>query len=160
MKDRLVRFGIAIDAGLLDEVDVLVKERGCTRSEFFRDLARAEVSKKHVARGADAVAALTLVYDHHVRDLTEKLTELQHELGDMVRSTLHVHLSHDYCLEVLVLRGLSDELVAIAERMLATKGVKRGGIEVIAGVFGAEPHAHGTVVARPRKRRALGMRKR
>jgi CopG family nickel-responsive transcriptional regulator len=81
------------------------------------------------------VATLTIVYDHHVRDLTEKLTELQHELGELVRSTLHVHISHDNCLEVLILRGKSDELAALADRILATRGVKQGGIEIIAGVL-------------------------
>jgi CopG family nickel-responsive transcriptional regulator len=158
MKDPLVRFGIAIEQSLLEDIDALVEERGCTRSELFRDLARSEVSRKRAAGGAEAVASLTLVYDHHVRDLTEKLTELQHELGEMVRSTLHVHLSHDYCLEVLVLRGHADELAAIAQRILATKGVKHGGIEVIAGVFehGSADHEH---VPRPRPARKTRARR-
>jgi CopG family transcriptional regulator, nickel-responsive regulator len=153
MKSSLVRFGLAMDAPLLDEVDALVQARGCTRSELFRDLARAEVARAQIAHGVDAVATLTLVYDHHVRDLSEKLNELQHELGEQVRSTLHVHLSHDYCLEVIVLRGRSDELQSIAERILATRGVKQGGIEIVSGVLGderahrrepahAQPHVH------------------
>ncbi len=134
MKAKLVRFGVAMEPALLAQLDGLALARGCTRSELLRDLARAEVARAEVARGVDAVGALTLVYDHHVRDLSEKLTELQHDLGEMVRSTLHVHLSHDYCLEVLVMRGRSDQLSAIAERILATRGVKHGGIEIIAGV--------------------------
>lgn len=88
MRPPLVRFGVAIDAPLLAELDKLVVERGCTRSEMLRDLARAKVRS-----GVDAVAALTIVHDHHVRDLSEKLTELQHQLGDGVRSARHVHLS-------------------------------------------------------------------
>ena len=110
MKDPLVRFGVAMEGSLLGELDRLVAERGGTRSELLRDLVRAEVTKAQVSAGAHAVAALTLVYDHHVRDLTEKLTEFQHELGDKVNSALHVHLDHDYCLEVVVMKGPADEL--------------------------------------------------
>jgi CopG family nickel-responsive transcriptional regulator len=138
MKPSLVRFGVAIDAPLLSELDVLVEERGCTRSELFRDLARAEIARAKVPRGVDAVGALTLVYDHHVRDLPEKLTELQHQLGDNVRAALHVHLSHDLCLEVIIVRGKSDHLKAIANRMLAMRGVKHGGIEIVADALGRE----------------------
>ncbi len=138
MKPTLVRFGVAIDAPLLSELDALVGERGCTRSELFRDLARAEIGRAKIPRGVDAVGALTLVYDHHVRDLSEKLTELQHELGENVRATMHVHLSHDLCMEVIVVRGKSDRLKAIAERMLAMRGVKHGGIEIVADALGRQ----------------------
>jgi CopG family nickel-responsive transcriptional regulator len=138
MKTDLVRFGVAMDKPLLEHLDVLVSDRGVTRSELLRDLVRAEVVKAQVQRGVPAVAALTLVYDHHVRDLTEKLTEVQHDLGDRVRSTLHVHLDHDRCLEVVILRGRSDELQRIAERLLATRGVKHGGIEIVTNVAEGE----------------------
>jgi CopG family nickel-responsive transcriptional regulator len=143
MKTDLVRFGVAMDRPLLEHLDVLVDARAVTRSELLRDLVRAEVVKAQVRRGVPAYASLTLVYDHHVRDLTEKLTDVQHELGDRVRSTLHVHLDHDRCLEVIVLRGRSDELQRIGERLLATRGVKHGGIEIVTDV-GHEPagHAH------------------
>jgi CopG family nickel-responsive transcriptional regulator len=122
MKDPLVRFGVAIEGSLLKEVDALTRERGCTRSELFRDLSRAAVGRAKVQKGVDAVCTLTLVYNHHVRDLSEKLTELQHRLGEGVRAALHVHLSHDLCLEVVVMRGKSDELQAIADRMLTMRG--------------------------------------
>jgi CopG family nickel-responsive transcriptional regulator len=131
MKDPLVRFGVAIEGSLLGEIDALTRARGCTRSELFRDLSRAEVGRAQVKRGVAAVCALTLVYDHHVRNLGEKLTELQHELGDGVRSALHVHLTHDLCLEVIVMEGRSDELQAVADRILAMRGVKQGGVEMI-----------------------------
>jgi len=143
MKTDLVRFGVAMDRPLLDHLDVIVSARGVTRSEILRDLVRAEVVKTQVQRGVPAYASLTLVYDHHVRDLTEKLTEVQHELGDRVRSTLHVHLDHDRCLEVIVLRGRSDELQRIGERLLATRGVKHGGIEIVTDVGrDHDEHAH------------------
>jgi CopG family nickel-responsive transcriptional regulator len=148
MKDPLVRFGVAVEAPLLEEFDALVKDRRCTRSELLRDLARAEVGRAKVRSGAKAVATLTIVYDHHVRDLSEKLTELQHDLGDRVRATLHVHLNHDLCLEVIVLRGRADELQTVANRILATRGVRHGGIEIISE-SGPEPHEHAHSPARP-----------
>jgi CopG family transcriptional regulator, nickel-responsive regulator len=151
MKATLVRFGVALEASLLAELDAVVRARGCTRSEMFRDLARAEVGRAKLPKGVDAVATLTIVYDHHVRDLSERLTEIQHELGELVRSTMHVHLSHDYCLEVLVMRGKSNELQAIADRILATRGVKQGGIEIVTGVLAEPAHQHHT---RPRRKRA------
>jgi CopG family nickel-responsive transcriptional regulator len=142
MKDPLVRFGVAVEAPLLEEFDALVRARQCTRSELLRDLARAEVVRAKVRSGARAVATLTIVYDHHVRDLSEKLTELQHDLGDRVRATLHVHLSHDLCLEVIVMRGRADELQSVANRILATRGVRHGGIEIISESGAAAEHDH------------------
>ena len=142
MKDPLVRFGVAIEDSLLRQLDALAEERRCTRSELLRDLARAEVGKAKVPKGVDAVGTLTLVYDHHVRDLSEKLTDLQHELGEGVRSSMHVHLSHDLCLEVIVMQGRSDQLQALADRILAMRGVKQGGIDIIAGLPPAHRHHH------------------
>lgn len=132
MKDSLVRFGVAMEGSLLEEFDALVAERGGTRSELLRDLVRAEVTRARVTTGANAVASLTLVYDHHVRDLTERLTDFQHALGDKVNSALHVHLDHDHCLEVIVMKGPSDELKRAGGKLLATRGVKHGGMELIA----------------------------
>jgi CopG family nickel-responsive transcriptional regulator len=154
MAEKLVRFGVAMEASLLEEFDRLVESRGGTRSEALRDLARAAVSRALIRRGHHAVGTLTLVYDHHVRDLTEKLTELQHDLGDRVRSTLHIHLDHDLCLEVVVMHGRSDELQDISERIIALKGVKHGAIELYVdgqdarehvshdSSHAAQPHAH------------------
>ena len=141
MKDPLVRFGVALEGSLLRELDAVVRERGGTRSELFRDLARAEVGRSKVPKSVDAIATLTLVFDHHVRDLSEKLTDLQHELGEQVRATLHVHINHDLCLEVIVMRGRSDRLQGIADRLLALRGVKQGGIEIVAGL-GDAGHGH------------------
>ena len=142
MKDELVRFGVAMERSLLEELDALVEARGVTRSEVLRDLVRAEVARARVARGVPSVATLTLVYDHHVRELTEKLNELQHKLGDKVRSTLHIHLDEHRCLEVIILRGRSDELQRVSERLLATRGVTHGGIEIVADPTIAHDHPH------------------
>jgi CopG family nickel-responsive transcriptional regulator len=143
MTERLVRFGVAMEAPLLEEFDKVVERRGGTRSEAFRDLARAAILRARIEGPIDVMAVLTLVYDHHVRDLTEKLTELQHELGEDVRSTLHIHLDHDRCLEVIILRGRADELTRVAERLHALKGVKHGALEIITDLGdSAETHRH------------------
>jgi CopG family nickel-responsive transcriptional regulator len=149
VKTDLVRFGVAMDRPLLEHLDVIVGERGVTRSEILRDLVRAEVVRAQIPRGVPAFAALTLVYDHHVRDLTEKLTEIQHDLGDHVRSTLHVHLDHDHCLEVIIMRGRSDELQRVGEKLLATRGVKHGGIEIVTQLAGESAAAHRAPATHP-----------
>jgi CopG family transcriptional regulator, nickel-responsive regulator len=142
-RDKLVRFGVAMEAPLLQEFDELVAARGGTRSEALRDLARAAIVKAKTRRGAEAVATLTLVYDHHVRDLMERLTDLQHELGEGIRSTLHVHLDHHHCLEVIVMQGHSERLQTVADQILALKGVKHAGLELYAGLHEAgQGHGH------------------
>lgn len=130
-KDSLVRFGIAMEPTLVAEIDKLAEARGCNRSELLRDLARAEVGRSSLQDRVRAFAAVTLVYNHHVRELSEKLTALQHDLGDQVRSTMHVHLDREHCLEVIVMRGQADELKRAAGRMLGTRGVLQGGAEYV-----------------------------
>jgi CopG family transcriptional regulator, nickel-responsive regulator len=140
----LVRFGIAMEEELLAELDGLAAARGCTRSELLRDLTRREVERSAVQERVPAVAAVTLVYNHHVRQLSERLTSVQHALGDAVRSTMHVHLDDERCLEVVVMRGRADRLRAAAEQMLGTRGVTHGGVELVTeqALRGASSHRH------------------
>jgi CopG family nickel-responsive transcriptional regulator len=144
-KDELVRFGVAMEHSLLHDLDAIAEARGVTRSEVLRDLVRAEVVRARAPRGVPAVGTLTLVYDHHVRELTERLTEFQHQLGEQVRATMHIHLDEHRCLEVIVLRGQSDLLQDVAERILATRGVTHGGFEIVTDIAGpaAPVHDHG-----------------
>jgi CopG family nickel-responsive transcriptional regulator len=139
----LSRFGVAMETSLLGQFDQLVRQRGSTRSELIRDLARAEIMRSLSRQRVDAFASVTIVYDHHVRELQDRITDMQHELGDQVRSTMHVHLDPDRCLEVIVMRGRADKLQAAAEKLFATRGVLQGSIEVVA-VTGrdGESHAH------------------
>jgi CopG family nickel-responsive transcriptional regulator len=125
---ELARIGVAIESDLLEKFDALIGSRGyASRSEAFRDLIRAELNSEQT-HDADAkvVGTLTLLYDHHVRMLSEKLTEMQHEHHEAIVSTLHVHLDHHNCLEVIVLKGRSAEIQGIASRLIAAKGVKQG----------------------------------
>lgn len=129
---ELNRIGVAIDSELLEQFDRLIAERGYTnRSEAFRDLIRAElVEETWGSPESVVVGAVTLVYDHHVRLLSEKLTELQHEHHRSIVSTLHVHLDHQHCLEVLVLRGKAAVVQHVAGALISTKGVKHGRLTI------------------------------
>jgi CopG family nickel-responsive transcriptional regulator len=125
---ELSRIGVAIDSDLLTQFDELIAKRGYTnRSEAFRDLIRDElVQKSWESPDSNVVGTVTLVYDHHVRMLSEKLTDLQHEFHRSILSTLHVHLDHDNCLEVLVVKGKAAAVQKIADSLISTKGVKHG----------------------------------
>lgn len=129
---ELSRIGVAIDSELLDKFDRLIGQRGYTnRSEAFRDLIRDElVERAWESPDSAVVGTVTLVYDHHVRLLSEKLTDLQHDHHKSILSTLHVHLDHDNCLEVLVVRGKSAVVRRIADALLSTKGVKHGRLTI------------------------------
>ena len=129
---QLSRIGVAIDSELLQKFDDLIAGKGYTnRSEAFRDLIRDELVAKQAEKpDAMVVGTVTLVYDHHVRMLEEKLTEIQHEAFHNVLSTLHVHLDHDHCLEVLILKGKSAAVRRLAEVLISTKGVKHGQLTI------------------------------
>jgi CopG family nickel-responsive transcriptional regulator len=129
---ELSRIGVAIESDLLAKFDALIARRGYTnRSEAFRDLIREElIEKAWEAPDSKVVGTVTIVYDHHVRLLNEKLTDLQHEFYHHILSTLHVHLDHDNCLEVLVVRGRAAEVRKIADSLISTKGVKHGRLTI------------------------------
>ena len=125
----LVRFGIAMERGLLERFDALIERRGfANRSEALRDLVRRELDQDAWDSGRQVCATITLVYDHHVRELTEHLNELQHDFGEAIISTLHVHIDHHHCMEVIACRGRARQLREVAERLLGVKGVLSGGI--------------------------------
>ena len=129
IKDReLERIGVAIDRSLLEKFDELIARRGYgNRSEAFRDLIRAELVGDTAGQPHGLVTGtITLLYDHHVRLVSEKLTALQHEFHHQILSTLHVHLDHDNCLEVIVVKGESVEVRQLADRLIAARGVKHG----------------------------------
>jgi CopG family transcriptional regulator, nickel-responsive regulator len=125
---ELCRIGVAIDGDLLKQFDELLGRKGyANRSEGFRDLIRDTLVREETADPArEAVGTLTLVYDHHVRQLADKLTDMQHDHYREIVSTLHVHMDHDHCLEVLVLRGRAGNIRKIADKLISTKGVQHG----------------------------------
>lgn len=124
----LARFGISIDQRLLTQFDVLIGEKGyVNRSEAIRDLIRGSlVEAQWNQEEVELVGTVTLVYDHHTRDLADKLTEHQHSHHDAIISSLHVHLDAHNCLEVVVLKGQAGTVKRLADELIGTKGVKHG----------------------------------
>ncbi len=131
---KLTRIGVAIDEDLLVRFDDLIHSRGYqNRSEAFRDLIREQlVEEKAASPDQEVVGSLTLVYDHHVRMLSDKLLNLQHDHHEEILSTLHVHLDHDNCLEVMLIRGVAERVNAIADQLISTKGVRHGKLTIAA----------------------------
>lgn len=124
---KLVRFGVSLDHHLLENFDRVIARRKYTnRSEALRDLIRDHLVDQEWNDNKETVGTISLVYDHHVRALTEKLTDLQHRYHRLILSGLHVHLDHDHCLEVLVIRGKGSEIRTVADALISTKGVKHG----------------------------------
>lgn len=124
----VTRFGISLDAKLLAQFDRIIARKGYTnRSEAIRDLIRDSLVREQWEVGSEqAVGTITLVYNHEVPDLADTLTALQHAHYKIIVSALHIHLDPHHCLEVLVLRGKSKDLKAIADRLIGTRGVKHG----------------------------------
>jgi CopG family transcriptional regulator, nickel-responsive regulator len=129
---ELSRIGVAIDSDLLKKFDDLIAKRGYTnRSEAFRDLIRGElIEETSELPDRKVVGTVSIVYDHHVRLLNEKLTDLQHEHYHHVLSSLHVHLDHHHCLEVVIVRGKALDVKKIADALISTKGVKHGRLTI------------------------------
>ncbi len=132
MGKELLRFGVSMEADLLERFDRSLARKGYkTRSEALRDLVRSSLVEEGWESGEDEVTgSITLVYDHHVRGLSEALTRLQHDFAGSFISTLHVHLDHRNCLEVVVLRAKAKDARAMADLLIAQKGVKHGRLTV------------------------------
>lgn len=123
-----VRFGISLDEKLLANFDQLIEQKSyMNRSEAIRDLIRASLVEEQLGSEVQvAVGTVTLVYNHHVRDLSDKLTEHQHSHHDQIISSLHVHLDAHNCLEVLIIRGAVRDIKQIANELIGVKGVRHG----------------------------------
>jgi CopG family transcriptional regulator, nickel-responsive regulator len=128
---ELVRFGVSLEKDLLRKLDGLRLEKGYpNRSEAIRDLVRKELVKKEWAEGKDVVGAITLVYDHHRRELINKLTDLQHDFGGLIVASQHIHIDHNNCLEIIAVKGSPRKIEELADKMRATKGVKHGALSM------------------------------
>lgn len=143
---NLVRFGVSMDDALAARFDRLMKQRGYrNRSEAIRDMVRRElVRRQWEDPDAEAVGTVTLVYDHHVRELSKRLIAMQHEHHELVVSTSHVHLTHEHCLEVLVVRGRARDVQHLADQLIASRGVLHGELVATATgkIFEGKGHRH------------------
>jgi len=119
---------MSLDEKLLANFDQLIEQKSyMNRSEAIRDLIRAALVEERLGSGdQEAVGTVTLIYNHHVRDLSDKLTEHQHSHHEQIISALHVHLDAHNCLEVLVIRGAVRDIKQIADELIGVKGVKHG----------------------------------
>ena len=128
---EIVRFGVSLEKGLLEKFDILIKEKKYpNRSEAIRDLIRENLVKREWVEGKEVAGAITLVFDHHKRDLVNILTDIQHDFHTLIISSQHIHLDHDNCLEIIVVRGKPTEVRELADKLRATKGVKYGSLSI------------------------------
>ncbi len=123
----LVRFGVSIEEELLKQFDEEIERKGYSnRSEAIRDLIRDQIVNEEWETDEETVGTITIVYDHHTRDLSANLTHIQHSFEGDIRSVLHIHLDHHNCLEVLVVQGKGRLLQQFADQLVSIKGVKHG----------------------------------
>lgn len=128
----LIRFGISMEKELLERLDREIVKRGYpNRSEAIRDLIRNQLVELDWSNDDEEVAGtITIIYNHHVRGLSDLLLELQHDHHEMIISVMHVHLEHDHCLEVMVIKGRTTEAKELAGRLIGVKGVKHGKLTI------------------------------
>lgn len=128
------RITISLPESLARAFDALIESRGYeNRSEAVRDILRRELESHRLAgeRNAECVATLSYVYNHHERDLAERLTHLAHEAHDLTVSTMHAHLDHDHCIETMILRGPAADVRRFADRVTAERGVRHGSLNLV-----------------------------
>jgi CopG family nickel-responsive transcriptional regulator len=124
---ELLRFGVSINSDLLKKFDKLIDSKGYNnRSEAIRDMIREHLVEQEWEEDAETIGAVTIVYDHHVRELSESLISLQHGHHSAIISSMHVHIDHHNCLEIIVIRGKGSRVKEIANKLISTKGVKHG----------------------------------
>ncbi len=126
--EKITRKGIAFDSKQLEQFDKLITKKGYrNRSEAIRDIIRKElIEEQQQNPDAEMMATLTIVYDHHQHHVQHELTHIQHHHPDMIRSSLHIHINHDSCMEVIILEGKVKNIKRLADEIIAAKGVKNG----------------------------------
>jgi len=124
---ELVRFGVSLDKELLEKFDALIRSKNYSnRSEALRDLIRQELVAREWQEGWDVAGAITLVYDHHKRELLRRITNIQHDFQKVIISTQHIPLDHDNCLEIVAVMGSAADVQRLADTLKAIKGVRHG----------------------------------
>jgi len=131
-KETVSRFSISLPPSLLQQLDGMATEKGYdNRSQAIADMIRAQLVEHRQKFGTEEIAGtITLVYDHHKQHVQAALTDIQHDHHQVIVSSIHVHLDHDNCLEVLVVRGKADIIKKIADELTTAKGVKHGQLTV------------------------------
>lgn len=131
MKDRLVRFGVSLEGELSRRFDAFIKAGGYdNRSQAIAGLIRKEFVTDAFDHGGTVAGAVTIVYDHHKREVVNKLLDIQHDHGGIIISAQHVHLDHDNCLEIIAVKGPGAGVKALADSLKSVKGVKHSTLSV------------------------------
>ena len=121
----VIRFGISLEEHLLKDFDRLIKEKKYSnRSEAIRDLIRDSLVKEEWKKGKEVAGAISIVYDHHKRELLNKIIDVQHDFQKVIISTQHIHLDHNNCLEIIAVKGAPKKAQALADTLKSVKGVK------------------------------------
>lgn len=146
------RFTVSLDGKLLEQFDRYMQRHGYSnRSEAVRDILRERLEAERLVddESGQCVACLSYIYNHHERELSRRLTDAQHASHDLVRSTLHVHLDHENCMEVAVLQGETATVRRFADGVIAETGVRHGNLSAVpvetrvAGKHAYHHHTHG-----------------
>ncbi|UCF12141.1 MAG: nickel-responsive transcriptional regulator NikR [Thermoplasmatales archaeon] len=126
--ENIMRFGVSIEPGLLKKFDKVIRKKGYTnRSEAIRDIIRKNlIIEKNKDPNLVSIGTLTMIYDHHTGNLTNRLLDMQHDHTNEILSTTHIHIDHHNCLEVLVLKGKNDNIKKLADKIKSLKGIKHG----------------------------------
>lgn len=126
---ELIRFGVSIDADLLENFDRLIAEKNyANRSEALRDMIRDALIQQKIESQSDvqSLGSLTLIYDHHAKNLSNEMGEIQHKFYQNILSVNHIHVSHDDCMEIIALKGVVADIVELSNSLLSLKGIKHG----------------------------------
>ena len=122
-----VRFAISLDRELLENFDLVIQKQGyVNRSEAVRDLIRDSLVTQDWDEKEEAIGTITLVYNHHRYSLSEELNDKQHKHHSLIISSMHRHLDHDNCLEIIAVKGLGNKIRELADSLISIKGVKHG----------------------------------
>ena len=121
----LIRFGVSFEKELFDQFDRRIRGKGYSnRSEALRDLIREDLIKAEWQDDKEIAGAITLIYDHHKRELVNKLMDIQHDFGEIIISSQHIHLDHNNCLEIIAVKGSPKDAQKLADSLKSVKGVK------------------------------------
>lgn len=132
---KLVRISLSLEESLLEQLASMQKKDGYeNRSEYIRDLIRGQIARREWISGEEVIGTLSLIYNHHQRGLSEKLIDLQHHSSVHVLASTHVHLSHEICAEMIMIRGCGCEIEKLAASLKRLKGVLKA--ELTAGSMG------------------------
>ncbi|HTP06238.1 MAG TPA: nickel-responsive transcriptional regulator NikR [Nitrospirota bacterium] len=127
----VVRFGVSLENDLLDNFDRLIKlQKYTNRSEAIRDLIRQELLRQAQEEDRDVAGVITYIYDHHQRDLLNKIIDVQHDHQDIIQSSQHIHIDNHNCLEIVAVKGNSGVVAILTNTLKALKGVKHGSANI------------------------------